>query len=87
MQLTQSSITIYMYVKMNYHKTINSNYDIHGMFMLVNLCSEMNPNIVFIQYVFMCVIKMSIHSVQDTCFWNNLHQVFSQSKDWKAKII
>ena len=76
-----------MYVKTNYHKTINSNYDIHGMFMLVNLYSEMNPNIVFIQYVFMCVIKMSIHSVQDTSFWNNLHQVFSKSKDWKVKII
>jgi len=20
-----------------------------------------------------------------TCFWNNLHQVHSKSKDWKAK--
>lgn len=49
--------------------------------------SEMNPNIVFIQYLFMCVIKMSIHSEQDTYVSEITFIRNSQSKDWKAKLI
>jgi len=28
-----------------------------------------------------------LNLVRKTCFWNNLHQVRSKSKDWKSQII
>jgi hypothetical protein len=38
------------------------------------------------QFVFVSLIKTWISNlVCTTCFWNNLHQVRSLSKDWKAK--